>query len=57
MSRPGWALVGIGVVVVAVAAKRARRARKAYADAVSSGSRPIEAVGTSIAAFVGLAES
>jgi hypothetical protein len=57
MSRTGWAFVGIGVVVVAVAAKRARLARKAYADAVSSGSRPIEAVGTSVAAFVGLTES
>jgi hypothetical protein len=57
MSRTNWAFVGIGVVVVAVAAKRARLARKAYADAVSSGSRPIEAVGTSVAAFVGLAES
>jgi hypothetical protein len=57
MRRTGWALVGIGVVVVAVAAKRARLARKAYANAVSSGSRPIEAVGTSVAAFVGLADS
>jgi hypothetical protein len=57
MRRTGWALVGIGMVVVVVAAKRARLARKAYANAVSSGSRPIEAVGTSVAAFVGLAES
>jgi hypothetical protein len=56
MNRTRWALVGIGVVIVAVAAKRARRARKAYADAVASGSKPIEGVGTSIAAFVGLAE-
>jgi hypothetical protein len=53
MKRTGWALVGIGAVV-AVAAKRARRARKAYADAVASGSKPIEAVGTAVAAFVGL---
>jgi hypothetical protein len=55
MNRTGWALVGIGVVVAAVAARRARRARKAYADAVASGSKPIEGVGTAVAAFVGLA--
>jgi hypothetical protein len=56
MKRTRWALVGMAAVV-AVAAKRARRARKAYGDAVASGSKPIEAVGTSVAAFVGLAES
>jgi hypothetical protein len=54
VTRRGWALVGIGAVVVAVAAKRARGARKVYADAVASGSKPIEAVGTAIAAFIGL---
>jgi hypothetical protein len=45
-----------GVVVVAIAAqakKRARRARDAYVKEVSAGSKPIEAVGTAIAAFVG----
>lgn len=56
MRRTGWALVAVGVVVVAAAAKeakRSRRARQVYAEEVSSGSRPIEAVGTAIAAFVG----
>jgi hypothetical protein len=57
MRRTDWALVGVGVVVVAAAAKKAkkrsRRARQAYAEEVSSGSKPIEAVGTAIAAFVG----
>lgn len=57
MRRSGWALVGVGVVVVAAAVKeakkRSRRARKVYVEEVSSGSRPIEAVGTAIAAFVG----
>lgn len=47
-------LVGLGVVF-AVVAKRWRHAKKVYADEVASGSRPIEAVGTSIAAFVGFA--
>jgi hypothetical protein len=52
----GWALIGGGVVVAAIAAqakKRARRARDAYVKEVSAGSKPIEAVGTAIAAFVG----
>jgi len=35
--------------------KRGRRARKVYIDEVASGARPIEAVGTVVAAFVGLA--
>jgi hypothetical protein len=60
MRGPGLALAGIGVVVVAVAAKKAKkRVRKAvgvYMEEVSSGSRPIEAVGTAVAAFVGFAE-
>jgi hypothetical protein len=45
-------------VVVAAAAKEAkkrwRRARQVYAEEVSSGSKPIEAVGTAVAAFVSL---
>lgn len=63
MRRRGWALIGGGVVVVkrgvvvvtiaAQAKKRARRARDAYVKEVSAGSKPIEAVGTAIAAFVG----
>jgi hypothetical protein len=44
-----------GVVLIATIAKRGRRAHKVYVEEVSSGSKPIEAVGTSIAAFIGLA--
>jgi hypothetical protein len=58
MRRPGWALAGAGAAVLLAGAKnvktRARRAREVYGKEVSSGSRPIEAVGTAIAAFVGL---
>ena len=55
MSRAGWMLVTVGAVVVAMRSKRGRRARKVYVEEVSSGARPIEAVGTAVAAFVGLA--
>ena len=59
MRGTGWALAGIGVVVLAVAAKKAKkrgyRAAAVYIEEVSSGSKPIEAVGTAVAAFVGLA--
>ena len=59
MKGTDWALAGVGVVVVAVAAKKAKkrgyRAAAVYVEEVSSGSKPIEAVGTAIAAFVGLA--
>lgn len=54
MSRTGWLLVAVGAVV-AMRSKRGRRARKVYVEEVSSGARPIEAVGTAVAAFVGLA--
>ncbi len=58
MSKTGWALVG--VVVVAVAAKKAKKrvrlAAEVYIEEVSSGSKPIEGVGTAVAAFVGLYE-
>jgi hypothetical protein len=58
MRGTSWALAGIGVVVVAVAAKRAKRrgyrAAAVYVQEVESGSKPIEAVGTAVAAFVGL---
>ena len=52
------AILAIGVYAVATEGGRERlkRAREAYSKAVASGARPIEAVGTSIAAFVGLAE-
>jgi hypothetical protein len=49
----GWAFAGVALVVLATARKRARKARKVYVEEVASGARPIEAVGTSIAAFVG----
>jgi hypothetical protein len=50
-------LLVLGVAVYAVATEsgreRVKRARKAYSKEIASGSRPIEAVGTAIAAFVG----
>jgi hypothetical protein len=46
-----WALIGLGLAVFAV---RANRAREVYFEEVSSGSKPIEAVGTAVASFVGL---
>jgi hypothetical protein len=53
------ALVGAGIVVVVVAAKKRRRARYrspgVYVEEVPAASKPIEGVGTSTAAFVGLA--
>ena len=55
MSRAGWTLATLGAVVVGMRSKRGRRARKVYVEEVSSGARPIEAVGTAVAAFVGLA--
>ena len=53
MRRIFWTLAGAGVI--AAIAKRGRRARKVYVEEVASGSKPIQAVGTSVAAFVGLA--
>jgi hypothetical protein len=54
-----WALLGVIAVAAAAVAKkagkRARRARGVYMEEVSSGAKPIEAVGTAVAAFVGLA--
>jgi phage tail sheath protein FI len=55
------AVVAVGAALVIVAAKKGRKRVKAaasvYVEEVSSGARPIEAVGTSIAAFVGVAPS
>src|SRR3954447_19923035 len=48
--RTRFAILGVAVVVAAIASKRGRRARKTYAAEMSAGSRPIEAVGTAIAA-------
>jgi len=53
-------MAALAVAVYAVATKngreRLKRAREAYSKEVSIGSRPIEAVGTAIAAFAGLAD-
>ena len=50
--------IGLGVYVLATKGgrKRLRRARVVYTEEVATGTRPIEAVGTAVAAFVGLAE-
>lgn len=47
-----WAFLAL---VFKVAQRRLPHAESAYRTARSSGSRPIEAVGTAVAAFVGLA--
>jgi hypothetical protein len=54
------ALVAAGVVVVVVAAKKRRRrsgylSPGVYVEEAPAASKPIEGVGTSVAAFVGLA--
>ena len=48
--------LAIGAVTTASGRERVKRARKAYSDAIASGARPIEGVGTAVAAFVGLAD-
>ncbi|MDX6435177.1 MAG: hypothetical protein QOK34_11 [Gaiellaceae bacterium] len=52
-----WALAGVFVAAVAIAAKegrkRVRLAVDAYMEEVSSGSKPIEGVGTAVATFIG----
>lgn len=52
MNRLG--LVGLAIGIALFFTERGRRARQVYADEVSSGSKPIEAVRTAIAAFVGM---
>jgi hypothetical protein len=47
-----WAFVA---VVLKVVQRRLPHAQTAYLEARAAGSRPIEAVGTAVAAFVGLA--
>ena len=53
-------VVILAVAVYAVATKSGRerltRAREAYRQSIASGAKPIEGVGTAVAAFVGLAE-
>jgi hypothetical protein len=46
-----WLRISLGVAVLGV---RAKRARDTYVEEVAAGSRPIEGVGTAVAAFVGL---
>ena len=57
----GARLLVLAAAVYAVATKsgrkRLKRARRAYNESIASGARPIEGVGTAVAAFVGLAES
>jgi hypothetical protein len=50
-----FALLGFPIGFALRFTERGRRAREVYAKKRSSGSRPIEAVGTAVAAFVGLA--
>lgn len=54
-------VVALAAAVYTVATKsgreRLKRARQAYSQEVASGSKPIEGVGTAVAAFIGLAES
>jgi hypothetical protein len=59
MLRRAAILVAITVSVYAVATERGRKrlkgAREVFLREVNAGTRPIQAVGTAIAAFVGLA--
>jgi hypothetical protein len=52
MRRLGRIFLALGAA--ALLARRFPLAREAYNKKVSSGSKPIEAVGTAVAAFVGL---
>jgi len=45
----------LGIAVVATVVRRGQKARQVYVEEVSAGSRPIQAVGTAIAAFIGVA--
>lgn len=47
-------LLGVAIALVVKFTERGQRAKKVYIEEVSSGAKPIQAVGTSIAAFVGL---
>jgi hypothetical protein len=49
------AIIGLAIGFALAFTERGRQARKVYAEEVSSGSKPIQAVGTAVAAFVGLA--
>jgi hypothetical protein len=49
-------LAGLVGVVLVKFTDRGRRAQAVYKKEIAAGARPIEAVGTAVAAFVGLAE-
>jgi hypothetical protein len=49
------AIIGLAIGLALAFTERGRQARKVYAEEVSSGSKPIQAVGTAVAAFVGVA--
>jgi hypothetical protein len=49
-------VIGVYVVATKSGRRRLKRAREVYFKEVRSGSKPIEAVGTAVAGFVGLAE-
>ena len=49
------ALAALAVFSVVKFTDRGRRAQAVYKKEIASGARPIEAVGTAVAAFVGLA--
>lgn len=59
MTARSVALVAAGATAVVLASKKGRkrvqRSVDIYVEELSSGSRPLDAVGTSIAAFIGLA--
>ena len=46
-------VLGVAIALAVRFTERGQRARKAYIEEVSSGAKPIEAVGTAIAAFIG----
>ena len=46
---------GVAIGVALFATERGKKARQVYAQEVSAGARPIQAVGTAVAAFIGYA--
>jgi hypothetical protein len=48
-------VIGLAIGIALFFTERGRRARRVYTEEVSSGTRPIEAVGTAIAAFIATA--
>jgi len=51
------AVVGLAIGIALFFTERGKRARQVYAEELSSGTRPIEAVGTAVAAFIDSAPS